>query len=80
MFKIGPLRIGKEVDIPLSAYPNSTSSRTGLGIGTGAVGGVKPVFPSGLDIVRPEGRTPMIFERDLVFREAFEAIKNSWYE
>lgn len=75
MFKIGPLRIGKEAGIPLSACSNSTSSRTGLIIGTGAVGGVKPVFPGGLDIVRPEGRTLILFERDLVFREAFGALR-----
>ena len=74
MFKIGVLRIGKEAGIPLSACSDSTSSRTGLGIGTGAVGGVKPVFPGGLDIVRPEGRTLAVFERVLVFREAFEAL------
>jgi hypothetical protein len=56
MFRIGDLRIGNEAGIPLCVCSNSGSSRAkGLGIVTG---GVKPVDPSGLDKVRPDGRAP----------------------
>jgi hypothetical protein len=68
MFKIGYLRIGNEAGIPLCVCSNSGSSRAkGLGIVTGAWG-VKPVDPSGLDKVRPDGRaspgTPAALERE----------------
>lgn len=53
MFRIGDLRIGKEAGSPLCVSPNSGSSRT-TGIGTGALGGVKPVKPYGLDKLRPD--------------------------
>ena len=57
MSRIGYLRIGKEAGIPLCVCSNSDSSRAnGLGIGTGALGGVKPVDLAGLDKVRPDGR------------------------
>jgi hypothetical protein len=70
MFRIRDLRIGKEAGIPLCVCPNSGSSRaTGLGIGTGAFGGVKPLDPDGLDKLRPDGRappgTPATLEEDL---------------
>jgi len=59
MFKIGVLRDGKDAGGPLSVCTKSTSSRAkGLDNGTGAVGGVKPVFPGGLDEERAEGRLP----------------------
>jgi hypothetical protein len=55
MFRTGDLRIGKEAGSPLCVCPDSGSSRAeGLGIGTGAVGGVKPVDPDGLDKLRPD--------------------------
>lgn len=56
MFRIGYLRIGKEAGIPLCVCSDSGSSRAkGLGIVSGRV---KPVDPSGLDKVRPDGRAP----------------------
>jgi hypothetical protein len=59
MYRIGYLRIGKEAGFPLCVCSNSGSSRAkGLGIGTGTFGGVKPVDPDGLDMVRPDGRAP----------------------
>jgi len=59
MFKIGVLRDGKEAGVPLSACTKSTSSHAkGLDNGTGAVGGVKPVIPGGLDKERVESRLP----------------------
>ena len=59
MCRIGDLRFGKEAGVPLCVFSNPGSSRTkGLGIGTGALGGVKPVDPDGLDKVRPDGRGP----------------------
>lgn len=70
MFRIGALRIGKEAGVPLCVCPNSGSSRAkGLGIGTGPLGGVKPVDPDGLDKLRPDGRaspgTPATIEEGL---------------
>jgi hypothetical protein len=59
MCKTGDLRIGKEAGFPLCVCSNSGSSRAkGLGIGTWALGGVKPLIPGGLDKVRPDGRAP----------------------
>lgn len=59
MFRVGYLRIGKEAEIPLCVCSNSGPSRIkGLGIGTGALGGVKPVDSDGLDKLRPDGRAP----------------------
>lgn len=56
MCRTGDLRIGKEAEIPLCVCSDSGSSRPeGLGIGTGALGGVKPDDPGGLDKVRPDG-------------------------
>jgi hypothetical protein len=58
--KIGILGNGKEAGAPLLACTKSPSSRAkGLGNDTGAVGGVKPVFPTGLDKERPESRLPL---------------------
>ena len=90
MFKIGALWDGKEAGIPLSACCSSTSScAKGLGIGTGALGGVEPVFRGGLDKVSAEGRAPGVIENgllsrfpggvlgggDLIIREAFEVLR-----
>ena len=59
MSRIGYLRIGKEAGIPLCVCSNSGSLHSkGLGIGIGALGGVKPVDPAGLDKVRPDERAP----------------------
>jgi hypothetical protein len=59
MFRMRGLRIGKEAGIPLGVCSNPGSSRAkGLGIGTEALGGVKPIDPDGLDKVRPDGRAP----------------------
>jgi hypothetical protein len=59
MFKMGDLRNGKEEGVPLWVCISSASSRpTDLGIGTGAVGGVKPVDIEGFDKLRAEGRAP----------------------
>lgn len=56
---MGDLRNGKEAGIPFGVCSNSASSPAkGLGNGTGAVGGDKPVDLGGLDKLRAEGRTP----------------------
>jgi hypothetical protein len=69
MYRTGDLRIGKEAGLPLCVCSNSGPSHAkGLGIGTGALGGVKPVDPGGLDKVRPDGRpppgTPAVLEKE----------------
>ena len=97
MFKIGVLRDGKEAGIPLSACTKSTSSRAvGLDNGSGAVGGVKPVFPGGLDKERAESRLPpgipvvlggevwldveAIEGEDLLSRETFEVLRMTGHD
>lgn len=56
---MGDLRDGKEAGTPLGVCSNSASSLAkGLGNGTGAVGGLKPVDLDGLDRARAEGRRP----------------------
>lgn len=66
---MGDLRNGKEAGFPLWICTSSASSRPkDLGIGTGAVGGVKPVGIEGLDKLRAEGRalpgTPAALEKE----------------
>jgi hypothetical protein len=59
--KIGDLRNGKEAGLgPLEdcSSEEPSSYAEGLGNGSGAEGGVKPVPLDGLDIVRNEGRPP----------------------
>jgi hypothetical protein len=88
MFRIGVLRNGKEAGIPLSACTRSAFKL--LGNSTGAEGGVKPVFPGGLDMVSAEsllppavpgreGRCPFPDEviecEDLIILEAFEVLR-----
>ena len=94
MFKMGDLSNGKEAGVPLWVSSDSTSSRAkDLGIGTGAVGGVKPVDLGGLDKVRAEGPAPTaeleieepclcmfpgrVSEGDLLDRETFRLVKNN---
>jgi hypothetical protein len=58
MFRIGGLRNGKEDGIPLRVCSSGSSRAKGVGIGTGDLGGVKPVDSGGLDKARPDGRAP----------------------